>query len=182
MADNDRRRWDRRYTERGPVPVGEIALPAVFRPFTDLFPTTGRAVELACGAGASAVWLARRGLRVWGCDVSPVAVAQATELARRCGHGRQCRFEVVDLDDGLPAGDPADVLLCNKFRDPRLDAALVDRLVAGGILAISVLSEVGACPGPYRARPGELLRAFAALDVIGADEAGGEAWLVARRR
>jgi hypothetical protein len=86
----------------------------------------------------------------------------------------------VDLDDGLPAGEPVDVLLCNKFRDPRLDRSIIERLSVGGILAISVLSEVGASPGPFRAKPGELLNAFGALDVIDSGEENGQAWLLAR--
>lgn len=181
MADEDGTRWDRRYTDRGQVPAGDVALPAVFRPYAGHFPTAGHAVDLACGAGAAAVWLAQRGLDVWGCDVSPVAIAQAAELAARCGQSERSVFAVVDLDGGLPPGQPADVLLCNKFRDPRLDEAMIRRLASGGILAISVLSEVGSSPGPFRARPGELVEAFAALEVIAADEADGQAWLLARR-
>lgn len=181
MADADRTRWDQRYAGRGQVTTGDVALPVAFAPYTGHFPTAGHAVDLACGAGAAAAWLAQRGMRVWGCDVSPVAIAQAAELAARCGQSERTVFAVVDLDNGLPPGRPADVLLCNKFRDPRLDEAMIHRLAAGGLLAISVLSEVGASPGPFRARPGELLEAFAALDVIAADEADGEAWLLARR-
>lgn len=182
MADADRTRWDRRYLERGSAPPGDVALPSVFQPYASQFPRAGNALDLACGAGAAAVWLARRGLRVWGCDVSPVAIAQAAELAGRCGQAERCTFVVADLDDGLPPGEPADVLLCHKFRDRRLDDAMIGRLAPGGILAISVLSEVGASPGPFRARPGELLQAFAELEVIASDEADGEAWLLARRR
>ena len=75
-----------------------------------------------------------------------------------------------------------DVLLCNRFRDRRLDAAIIGRLAAGGLLAMSALSEVGAEPGPYRAAAGELTRAFGALEVLGAGEGDGQAWLVARAR
>ncbi|MDA2890662.1 class I SAM-dependent methyltransferase [Mycolicibacterium sp. BiH015] len=182
MADADRTRWDGRHRERGSAPPGDVALPAVFRPYAGQFPIVGHAVDLACGAGTAAVWLARRGLHVWGCDISPVAVAHAAELAARCGQVERCTFAVVDLDDGIPPGEPVDVLLCNKFRDRRLDDAMIERLAPGGILAINVLSEVGASPGPFRARPAELRQAFAALEVIASGEADGEAWLLARRR
>jgi hypothetical protein len=92
----------------------------------------------------------------------------------------RCRFEVVDLDDGLPAGPPVDVVLCHKFRDRRLDDAIIGRLAPGGLLAIAVLSEVGAAPGPFRAAPGELPAAFARLDRIADGEGQGYAWLLAR--
>jgi SAM-dependent methyltransferase len=152
----------------------------VFAPYEDAFPTSGQALDLACGQGLGTVWLALRGLDVWGLDVSPVAIGQARDLARRSGVDDRCRFGAVDLDDGLPAGPPVDVILCHKFRDPRLDRAILDRLAPGGVLAAGSLSEVGAAPGPFRAGPGELRVAFADLDVIAAGEGNGEAWLVAR--
>jgi SAM-dependent methyltransferase len=181
MSSEDGVRWDRRYTQRGASTVEEVGLPRAFDPFAEYFPTAGSALELACGNGAAAVWLARRCLHVRGYDISAVAVAQAEDLAARCGVTARCHFEVADLDDGLPAGDPVDVLVCNKFRDPRLDSSIIERLRAGGLLAISVLSEVGASPGTFRARPGERVEAFGALDAIASGEADGEAWLLGRR-
>ncbi|VEG55112.1 type 12 methyltransferase [Mycolicibacterium aurum] len=181
MSGEDGARWDRKYTDRGPSALGDVALPYVFAPFADVFPTSGSALELACGDGGSAVWLARRGLRVGGYDVSAVAIAHARDLAVRSGQAAHCRFDVADFDDGLPTGEPVDVLLCNRFRDPRLYCPSIERLRDGGILAISVLSEVGGTPGAFRAKPGELLAAFASLDVIASAESGGEAWLLARR-
>jgi len=181
VSDDDRARWDCRYSDPIAVSDDEVALPAVFQPFADSFPTKGRALDLACGRGGVAVWLARRGLQVWGCDVSPVAIAQAWALAERSGVAACCDFEVIDLDDGLPDGPAADVVICNRFRDARLDQPIVERLARGGLLAISTLSEVGASPGPFRVKAGELRQTFDGLDVIAAQEADGEAWLLARR-
>lgn len=127
------------------------------------------------------MWLAQRGLFTVAYDVSPVAISHAQDLAERCGQATRCRFEAVDLDEGLPAGEPVDLLLCNKFRDRRLDHSIVERLRIGGVLAVSVLSEVGAAPGAFRAKPGELRDAFGALDEIASGESDGEAWLLARR-
>lgn len=182
MTDKDRVRWDNRYASRGPAPVAAVGPPPVLAPFDAMFPTAGHALDLACGQGLGAVWLARRGMDVWGFDVSPVAIGQARDLARRCGVGDRCRFDVVDLDNGLPAGPPVDVILCHQFRDRRLDRAAARRLAPGGLLAITALSEVGATPGPFRVAAGELPAAFADLDVIAAGEGQGEAWLLARAR
>ena len=41
----------------------------------------GRALDVACGEGRNAVWLAEQGWRVTGVDFSDVALAKATELA-----------------------------------------------------------------------------------------------------
>ena len=180
MSDADRLRWDGRYTTTGPADIGVARLPTVFARYADEFPTAGKALDLACGQGGTSVWLARRGLRVWGVDASPVAIDQARDLADRCQVLQRCRFGVVDLDDGLPAGEPMDAIVCHRFRAPQLYPAIVERLAPGGLLAISVLSEVGADPGPYRASPGELMAAFGVLDLIAEGEGDGIAWVVAR--
>jgi SAM-dependent methyltransferase len=182
VTEEDRVRWDKRYASLGPAPVGAIGPPRVFAPFDDVFPTAGHALDLACGQGLGAVWLARRGLDVYGLDVSPVAIGHARDLARRSGIGGRCRFDVVDLDHGLPQGPPVEVILCHKFRDRRLDRAIVQRLAPGGLLAITALGEVGAASGLFRVGPGELRAAFAELDLIAASEGQGEAWLLARAK
>ena len=177
MADTDRVRWDQKYAGRA---GGAPGLPQVFAQYVDEIPAAGRALDLACGSGSAAVWLAERGLTVWGVDVSAVAIEQAQELADRHGVSDRCRFSVADLDDGLPPGPPVEMILCHRFRDPRLYPAMVGRLTPGGLLAISVLSEVGSQPGFFRAAAGELDVAFADLQALAAGEGDGQAWLLAR--
>jgi 2-polyprenyl-3-methyl-5-hydroxy-6-metoxy-1,4-benzoquinol methylase len=180
VTSQDRRRWDERYASRQPPPDEAIRPPGLFADYADAFPRAGHGLDLACGQGFGSVWLARRGLDVRAFDVSAIAIDQARELARRNGVADRCRFDVVDLDDGLPAGPPADVILSHKFRDSRLDRAIIARLAPSGLLAIAALSEVGGVPGRFRATPGELAAAFAELDVVAAGEGGGHAWLLAR--
>ena len=54
-----------------------------------------RAVDLGCGAGNYAVWLALRGFDVTGIDLSAAAVARAQALAQ--AKGAACRFAAADL-------------------------------------------------------------------------------------
>lgn len=179
MSEQDRIRWEAAYTDREPdddVP----ALPPVFSSHADQFPVAGSALDVACGAGRGSLWLAERGLDVWGLDVSSVAITRARAAAARRGVAERCRFDVVDLDEGLPSGPRVDVLLCHRFRDPGLYPALAARLRPGGLLAICVLSEVGAQAGRFRAGTRELETAFAGLVTLGAAEGDGQAWLVAR--
>jgi hypothetical protein len=93
----------------------------------------------------------------------------------------RCHFDVVDLDEGLPAGPHVDLLACHMFRDRRLDQPMIDRLAPEGILAVATLSEVGSVPGSFRARPGELREAFARLETLAEGEADGIAWFLGRR-
>jgi SAM-dependent methyltransferase len=170
---DDASRWDERYAGGSP---GVPSWPARLGAALDVLPVAGRALELACGSGGAAVWLAQRGLDVLGVDVSPPAIEGARRLAQDEGVGERCRFAVADLDSGLPPGRPVDLLLCHRFRDPVLYPVMPDRLVPGGLLAIVVLTT-----GRFGAEPGELLAAFGSLEVLDAGEADGEAWLVGRR-
>nr|WP_155942948.1 methyltransferase domain-containing protein [Mycobacterium sp. 141] len=172
-------RWDAIYTNRSSGDT-EPGPPSVFASHVAAFPVAGTALDIACGQGTASIWLAQRGFEVLGVDVSAVAIETARARARRCGVAARCRFVMADLDDGLPAGPPADVILCYRFRDRKLYPSLVDRLAPGGLLAICVLSEIGATPSPFRAAPGELRAAFAGLEVIAADEGDGQAWLLGR--
>jgi len=180
MTEEDRRRWNTRYTEGPLAPVGDPIAPPIFAAFEDLFPTEGLALEIACGRGSAALWLASRGMDVY--DVSPAAIYLARELLSRSGYAERARFEVFDLDNGLPDSPSVELLLCYNFRDVRLDEPMMERLAPRGLLAIATLSEVGAGPGAFRARPGELRHAFGKLELLVEGERDGKAWLVARRR
>jgi SAM-dependent methyltransferase len=180
MAEHDRLHWDEKYSGEGLAPHGAPGPPTVLAAYEHLFPTSGHAIDLACGRGTAAVWLAARGLTVHGVDVSPVAVRFARDLAERHGVDDRCRFEVGDLDVGLPAGPPADVIVCHLFRDARLDTAVIERLAPGGLLAMAVLSEVDHGPGPFRVARGALRAAFSVLTTMAEGEADGRAWLLAK--
>jgi SAM-dependent methyltransferase len=169
------------------APVIQVPPPyPAFTHFDHLLPTRGRALEIACGRGRGGVWLASRGLAYWGVDLSPVAIDLARRLAEISGLSGRCRFDVFDLDAGLPDGEPVDLLLCYLFRDSRLHRAMVDRLVPGGLLAVAVRSEVDVGPeefpdGSQRARRGELRDAFGHLEVLDEGEGDGMARILARR-
>jgi SAM-dependent methyltransferase len=162
--------------------LDESGPPPVFAAHEDLLRANGVALELACGRGRGAVWLASRGLNYHGVDVSPVAIDLARDLVAHHGLSERCRFDVHDLDGGLPPGPRVDVVLCYLFRDPTLDMAIIDRIKPGGILATAALSEVGAESGRFRAIPGELREAYSNLEILADGEGDGIAWLIGRRR
>lgn len=57
--------------------------------------TPGRALDLACGEGRNAIWLAERGWNVLGVDYSEVAIDRARTLAGE--RGVEVDFEVGDV-------------------------------------------------------------------------------------
>ncbi len=82
-----------------------------------------RLLDLACGGGDLAIWLARQGQRsmtefsVHGCDISPIAVAHAKEQALYDGVGNVHFFARDALngafDDCL--GESYDIVMCSLF-------------------------------------------------------------------
>ena len=57
--------------------------------------TPCRAIDLGCGAGNYAVWLARRGFEVTGVDSAPTTIKRAKENATK--KGVECTFLVADV-------------------------------------------------------------------------------------
>ena len=176
MSAEDQVRWDERYSEAGVR--SEWSIPGGLIDVEALLPASGNALDVACGAGHGSIWLAARGLSVLGLDVSVVAIEQARRLAVEAGFDARCRFEVHDLDLGLPDGLPVDLVVCHRFNAPDLDAAMLERLLPGGVLALTVLSEVGAEAGLFRVAAGELLERFADAHVLAHHEGEGQATIV----
>jgi 2-polyprenyl-3-methyl-5-hydroxy-6-metoxy-1,4-benzoquinol methylase len=184
VAGEDRERWDARH--RAVAAAGAPAVPVppdALRGREHLLPSGGHALDVACGRGTVAVWLAERGFDVDAVDVSESALAAGAALAADRGVGEQVRWWAHDLDEGLPEGciEPYDVVVCQRFRDPALYPVLTRSLRPGGLLVVTVLSVVGDEGGRFRADAGELLTAFDGLTPLAHTERDGEASLLARR-
>jgi SAM-dependent methyltransferase len=75
--------WDARYRERDGTmwsgrPNGRLVAEVVAL-------TPGRALDVGCGEGADAIWLARRGWTVTAIDISEVAICRAREASHPAG-------------------------------------------------------------------------------------------------
>jgi methyl halide transferase len=62
------------------------------------------ALELGCGTGGNAVWLAQRGFDVTALDISPLAIERARQ--RAAAAGANVRFLAADLVAGPDVGGP----------------------------------------------------------------------------
>jgi SAM-dependent methyltransferase len=72
----------------------------------------GTALDLGCGQGDDAIWLARRGWRVTAVDVSATALARAAERAAAAGVTQAITHERHDLGATFPAGTFDLVVAC----------------------------------------------------------------------
>ncbi|MFF5157743.1 class I SAM-dependent methyltransferase [Streptomyces sp. NPDC000348] len=87
----------------------------------------GDVLDLGCGAGGDALWLARRGWRVTAVDVSSVAVGRLTSLAASHGLADQLTARRHDLHASFPEG-AFDVVCAHYLHTPlELDRAAVLR-------------------------------------------------------
>src|SRR6266511_3427096 len=75
--------WDARYGERDRAMWSGRPNGRLVAEVDDLAP--GRALDVGCGEGADAIWLARRGWTVTAIDISDVAVGRAREAAELAG-------------------------------------------------------------------------------------------------
>jgi SAM-dependent methyltransferase len=97
----DAEEWDRRYDTDDYV---WHAAPNQFLPGLVADLTAGRALDLACGEGRNAVWLAQQGWIVTGVDFSRVGLAKGERLARDSGVRVDWVVADVTAVDLPPAG------------------------------------------------------------------------------
>lgn len=91
--------WDGFYREREQVWSGKPN-PVLVRELETVGPA--RAIDLGCGEGADAIWLAERGWTVTGVDVSAVALSRAQQHAADAGVSNRVRWVVRDLAEWEP--------------------------------------------------------------------------------
>jgi len=104
-------------------------------------PSSGRALEIACGEGQLAIWLAGRGMRVDAVDISAAGLAKLTRHAAGGGVADRVRPIEHDLDRGLPVlGGDYQLIACFHFPVLDLLPALKAALAPGGMLLLEVLT------------------------------------------
>jgi SAM-dependent methyltransferase len=120
MSTMRRADWDRRYGESGLL---WSAQPNRFlvAEVSDLPPA--RALDLACGEGRNAVWLARLGWDVTGVDFSEVAIAKAREQASAAGV--DVEWLVADLLGYEPPARAFELVIVFYLHVPAADRARI---------------------------------------------------------
>lgn len=169
-----RDRWNERYAAIEPFPDAPAEWLVEHRSLLEERVREGaptpRALDVACGDGRNARWLAELGFDVDAVDVSDVAVAALRDAAAQRGLSVEARVLDLERDDAL-ARDEYDVVVCMNYLQRDLFAVLQRALRPGGLLLYETFSrahveELGRTFNPdYVLDRNELLRAFADLHV-----------------
>jgi SAM-dependent methyltransferase len=166
-ATATRTKWDGIY--RGLPPGGTPEPARVLAENAHLLPPTGAALDLACGLGGNALFLARRGLETQAVDISAEAIARLDTVAKQLNLA--VRAEVRDAVSRPPAADAFDVIVVSRFLDRSLAGPLVAALRPGGLLYYQTFTREKATPGgpsnpDFLLAPNELLVLFAGLRLV----------------
>ena len=170
--------WNACYTQAA---YGEAAW--VLREHAHLLPAQAQALDLACGLGANALFLAECGLAVSALDSSSVAIERLqTEAVAR---GLSVAASVRDVVHQPPAAASFDVIVVAHFLERALFPALIAALRPSGLLFYQTFTSerVATLSTPsnpaFLLAPNELLRLCAPLRILAYREdalAGDLAW------
>ncbi len=193
MVDQAARdKWDRKHAESRPA----SPMPArVLTEHAHLLPKSGVALDLACGQGGNALFLARRGLAAHAWDISRIAI---DELQRQAvAENLEIQTSIRDVSEHPPDPGSFDVICVSFYLEQTITRQIIEALKPQGLLFYQTfIHEKVTDEGPgnpaYRLGPNELLELFAPLHVLAYREEGrtgdlqqglrNTAWLVAQRR
>ena len=166
--------WNERYRAREEINDEPAAV--LVEAATDLPP--GRALDLACGAGRNALWLARRGWAVVAID----GASEAIRILKEHAGDLTIDTRVLDLENGqpLPFPDESFDLVAILFYLHRPLFAEAKRLVRPGGLVVAAARTTGINPR-FCVAPGELRGFFAGWEGV-VDREGEVAEVAVRRR
>ena len=158
---SDREKWDRKYRERDFSPQPS----RIVRAFCTRAPI-GRALDLACGNGRNACFLAESGFEVDAVDISEVGLRRF--VCRSPAISRICQ----DVDTFVIRPGHYQLIVNTRFLKRHLFAALQAGLAPGGILIFETYlmesDPAAACrfSPDHLLHDGELSQAFPALQTL----------------
>ncbi len=139
----------------------------------------GRAIDLACGCGRDAVFLAALGWQVTAVDILPDALERGRQLQLRYAPAAApiCWIE-ADLERELPVLEPAELVTVFRFLDRPLYRRLAELVRPGGTVLVETFTTLHRARhgrpsrDAFVLRPGELPGLLCGLQIV----EYGEAW------
>ena len=170
--------WNERYRSSDTIWSGNPN-PQLVAEAAELVP--GEALDIGCGEGADAIWLAERGWTVTAVDVSTVALERAAAHAATVSAdaAKRIRWQPADLRDWVPPPAAYDLVSAQFMQPPPEQRRLLHRNLAASVAPGGTLLVVGHHPSDLQTtvpRPPVPDLFFTAADVAAALDA--EDWVV----
>ena len=164
MSHPDQIKWDQRYKEN----QGKPQAACVLSDNQHLLPNGGTALELACGIGGNALFLAEHGFEVTAWDISPVAIELLQQHARE--KNLPLKAEARDVTTQPPPANSFDVIVVSYFLERTLSHTIINALRNNGLLFYQTFSSTrlhdrGPRNPAFRLKENELLHMFKPLVV-----------------
>ncbi len=170
MSQLDKQKWDQRHAD-GDNPHGAEPSEWLLRALAMAQIDNGegrRALDVACGTGRNALYLAGLGFELDAVDISPVGLARAKAVARE----RELAVNWLEADLDLPFNPPAeyDLIVIFHYINMPLLQQLIGQLKPGGWFVSSQhlhsdADVVGPSSARFRLAPGALAQACAPLRI-----------------
>jgi 2-polyprenyl-3-methyl-5-hydroxy-6-metoxy-1,4-benzoquinol methylase len=149
-----------------------------------LLPRVGDALDVACGRGRHAFWLAERGLRTYAVDRDPEVVREVSEEASR--RALPISASVLDLETGAVRLTPSeyDVIVVVHYLHRPLFPTLIQALRPGGVLVYETFTREQAARGhpknpAFLLEPGELVTLVRPLEILASRDGDYDGRMVA---
>ena len=182
-ADSEaiRQKWDTRYRHSH---INAERVADALSQNQHLLPPAGTALDLACGLGGNALFLAEKGFEVHAWDISPVAIERLGAVAQQ--RGLALHSQVRDCLAQPPEANRFDIIVVSRFLERTLCPAISAALRPGGILIYQTYTQERRAPtGPanthFLLQEGELMMLFSRLERLLYLE-GEEAQFIGRKR
>jgi SAM-dependent methyltransferase len=127
----------------------------------------GKALDLACGTGRNALWLAEHGWCVTAVDGALAAIEILRSRAAERGITVDTR--IADLEKGEYQIEPSAwdlIVICYYLQRDLFQPAKEGLVPSGILLAIVHITERGEEPTEHRLRPGELMKYFQGWEIL----------------
>ncbi len=160
-------KWDDRYRlrERPEEDLDATPTPLVVATAANMKP--GEALDLACGVGRNALWLAERGWEVTAVDGAAAAIEILRD--RVMERGLKINAIVADLEKGefeVEASRWDLIAMCYYLQRNLFEPAKQGVVPGGMMISIVHITEPGEEPTAHRLRPGELGKYFAGWEIL----------------
>lgn len=158
----DKHKWNQRYQ----ASEGSSLAAQVLVENAHLLPKQGDALDLACGLGANAIFLAKQGLSTIAWDISDIAIGQLNSSCENLS--LQIATEVRDVVLHPPAQSSFDLIVISRFLERKIIPSLIEALRPGGLIfyqtfVVNKQADVGPSNPEYLLKPNELLKLFQSL-------------------